>query len=268
MKKICFIISFILICATVTSCSAQLCKNTIRIADEWTGLIRIEGKEDTVWKGTVTVSDSNISARNADTGETEEHYISYPSVLGAVDEASKKGGFSYSVYYWPGWNAFIITKVEDDSDWWHYWVDFVLPMVDVGTYELTNEDEEILLGYLESWEAHALKINVDKREVKVNEEFMVSIFNETDSSVGGATVYVDSKTYNTDNDGKVTIKISEKGDYVIYSEKDGFVRSEKVDLKVKNSRFANNLDFCFFKDIIENFPVLKLFLKEIIGNYL
>jgi len=248
MKKIVIIISFILLLATISSCSAEIYKNNVTLADEWNGEIRIEGKDETVWTGIVTVSDSNISARNVDTGETEKHYIPYPSVIGAVDKASKLDGFSYSVDYWPTWNAFIITKVEDDSDWWHYWVDYILPMVDVGTYELTDEDSKILLGYLESWEAHTLKITVDKREVKVNEEFTVRVFNETDSNVEGATVYVDSKTYNTDNDGKVTIKISEKGDYKIYSEKDGFVRSEKLDLKVKNSRDVKYMHF-FIKNL-------------------
>lgn len=257
MKKTCFIISFIIIFATVTSCSAQVYNNKNTIADEWTGSIRIEGKDYTVWTGVVTVSDSNISARNVDTGETENHYISYPSILGAVEEASKIGGFSYSVDYWPAWNAFIITKVEDDSDWWHYWVDFVLPMIDVGTYELTDTDGKILLGYLESWEAHALKITIDKKEVKINEEFTVAVFNETDSVVEGATVYIDSKTYTTNNEGKVTITISEKGDYKIYSEKNGFVRSEKVDIKVKNSRDVGNI--YFFIQNLKNFFYLNCY---------
>jgi len=241
MKKLCFIISAILLCIIVLSCSAQVCKNSVRIQNEWSGHIRIEGKDETVFKGIVTVTDSNISARNVDTGETENYYIPYPSVLGAVDEASKIDGFSYSVDYWPAWNAFIIITIEDDSDWWHYWVDYNLPMVDVGTYNLTNEDNSILVGYLESWDAHTLKSSIDKHEVYVNEEFTVSVTNETDKSVDGATVYVGSKSYTTNNEGKVKIKVTEKGNYKIYSEKDSFVRSDKVEIVVKNSRNSRNL---------------------------
>jgi hypothetical protein len=226
----------------------------VTIADEWSGKIRIEGKDDTVWTGIVTVTDSNISARNVDTGETENYYISYPSVLGAVDEASKIDGFSYSVDYWPAWNAFIIVEINDDSDWWHYWVDYTLPMVDVGNYELTDENNGVLIGYLESWEAHALKTSIDKNEVYVNEEFTVSVKNETDNSVEGATVFVDSKSYTTNFEGKVKIKISEKGTYKIYSEKDGFVRSGKVDILVKNVRSARTLNF-----LIENFKNMFIF---------
>jgi hypothetical protein len=251
MKKFCLIISAILLCATVLSCSAQVCKYNITIEDEWSGQIRIEGKYETVFKGIVSVTDSNINARNVDTGETENYFIPYPSVIGAVDEASKIEGFSYSVDYWPAWNAFIIVTIEDNSDWWHYWVDYNLPMVDAGTYNLTDEDNSILVGYLESWEAHALKSSVDKHEVIVNEEFTVSVKNESDNSVEGATVFVGSKKYTTNNQGKVKITITEKGNYKIYSEKDGFVRSDKVDIVVKNSRNTRNIQF-----FIHNFKIL------------
>jgi len=257
MKKICFIISAILLCTTVLSCSAQVCKNSVTIEDEWSGQIRIEGKDETVFKGIVTVSDSNITARNVDTGETENYYIPYPSVLGAVDEASKIDGFSYSVDYWPSWNAFIIQTIEDDSEWWHYWVDYNLPMVDVGTYNLTNEDNSILVGYLESWYAHALKSFVDKHEIYVNEEITVSVTNETDKSVESATVYVGSKSYTTNNEGMVKIKVTEKGNYKVYSEKDGFVRSDKVDIIVKNSRNSRSIQL-----FIQNF---KIFLFELLS---
>jgi hypothetical protein len=258
MKKYCLIIVTILLFASFISCSAQVCKNPVIIAGEWSGQIRIEGKNETVFKGIVTVTDSNITARNADTGETENYYIPYPSVLGAVDEASKIDGFSYSVDYWPAWNAFIIVTIEDDSDWWHYWVDYNSPMVDVGSYNLTNDENSIIVGYLESWEAHALKSSVDKHEVYVNEEFTVTVINETDGIVEGATVYVGSKTFTTNNQGKVKITITEKGNYKIYSEKDDSVRSDKVDIVVKNTRNSRNLQF-----FIQNFKIRLFVLLSI-----
>jgi len=203
--------------------------------NEWSGDIRIEGKVDTVWDGIVTVGESYIYAKNVDTGEIEEHYIPFPSVLGAVDEASKKEGFSYVVEYWPSWDAFLVKTIADDSDWWHYWVDYKLPMVDVGKYELTNQDAEILFGYLENWEAHALRISVDKEDVKKNEKFTVSVFNETMIGVEGATVYVGSKMYITDDNGNVTVSCVTSGTYEIFAEKEGFVRSEKTSIKVKKN---------------------------------
>lgn len=220
--------------------------------NEWSGDIRFEGKTETVWDGTVTVGESNIYAKNVDTGEIEEYYIPYPSVLGAVDEASKLGNFTYAVEYWPNWDAFLVKTIENDSDWWHYWVDYTLPMVDAGKYNLTDEDNEIIFGYLENWYAHALKIIVDKTVVKKNEEFTVSVFDESDFCIEGATVYVGSETYLTDENGNVTVSCDKSGTLKVYAEKDDFVRSEKTSIKVKKSieivkPFVNRLNFIDLK---------------------
>ena len=203
--------------------------------DEWIGNIRIEGQTDTIWNGEVCFSDSMITALNDSSGEMEDYYIPYPSVLGALDEASQQGGFSYFVIYYPSWSAFFVKTIAGESDWWHYWVDYTLPMVGAGAYELTEEDEEVLWGYLEDFTARALRIIVNKDTVNASEEFIVSVYNETMSPVEDAVVYVDSSEYITDENGNVTIHIDTAGEYEIYSEKDGYVRSEKVTVHVKKS---------------------------------
>jgi len=206
--------------------------------DEWTGNIRIEGQTDTIWNGEVIVSSTTINALNDSSGEIEEYFIPYPSVLGALDEAAQQGGFSYFVIYYPSWNAFYVKTIADESDWWHYWVDYTLPMVGVGAYELTEEDEEGLFGYLEDWTAHALRMTIDKTVVNESEEFTVTVYNETMSPVDDAEVYVDSMVYTTDENGTVTVHIDIAGDYVIYSEKNGYVRSEKVTVLVKTKKIV------------------------------
>lgn len=203
--------------------------------DEWTGMIRIEGKNSTVWSGVVSVSDSTITAFNESSGHMETYDILYPSVLGALDEAAGVGHFSYYVIYYPSWQAFYVKTIGDDSDWWHYWVDFTLPMVDVGHYELTENNEEILFGYLEDWSARALRIVVDKENVSVSEEVHVQVFNETLAPVENALVFVGSTSYSTDVNGNVTLVISNPGAYEIYAEKNGYVRSEKILIQVEKS---------------------------------
>ena len=199
----------------------------------WIGSIRIEGKTDTIWNGEITVSNSTITALNYSSGEMGEYYISYPSVLGALDEASRHGGFSYFALYYPSWNAFYVKTIANDSDWWHYWVDYNLPMVDVGSCKLTENDKEVLFGYLENWTAHALRTTVDKHTVNESENFTVSVYNETMSPVENALVYVDSLVYNkTDTNGNATIHIDTAGDYKIYAGKEGYVRSEKAPVHV------------------------------------
>lgn len=201
----------------------------------WTGMIRIEGKNSTIWSGIVNVSESTITAFNESSGHMETYDIPYPSVLGALDEAAGIGHFSYYVIYYPSWQAFYVKTIGNDSDWWHYWVDFTLPMVDAGHYELTANNKEILFGYLENWTAHALRITVDKENINVSEEIHVQVFNETLAPVENALVYVGSTSYSTDENGNVTLAISNPGKYKIYAEKNGYVRSEKVMIQVKKS---------------------------------
>jgi hypothetical protein len=232
MKKLFSIIVIAVICAISTSGSGQMYEASETLDDEWSGSLRIEAKESTIWSGIVTVSETYFDAKNVDTNETEQFYISYPSALGALVEAANLGSFSYELEYWPSWDAILITTIGDDSDWWHYWVDFELPMVGADSYELTEEDNDILFGYLESWYAHALKIEVDKSNVKKDEEFTVYVFDEADNSVDNATVHIDSEAYTTDSEGSVKIKLTNKGKYSIYSEKDGYVRSEKESIQV------------------------------------
>ncbi len=201
--------------------------------DDWIGNVRIEGQTNTIWKGEVCFSDSMVTALNDSSGEMEEYFIPHPSVLGALDEASQQGGFSYFVIYYPSWNAFYVKTIAGESEWWHYWVNYILPMVGAGAYELTEDDEEVLWGYLEDWYAHALRITIEKHIVNKSEEFTVSIYNETMSPVKDAVVYVDSMGYMTDENGNITIQIDTAGYYEIYAEKDGYVRSEKVTVQVK-----------------------------------
>jgi len=218
--------------------------------DEWTGNIRIEGKENTIWNGEITVGNSTITAYNDSSGQMEDYFIPYPSVLGALDEASQEGGFSHYVIYYPSWDAFYVQTIAGDSDWWHYWVDYELPMVGAGKYELTEDDNEILWGYLEDWNAKALRISIDKKSVHPSTVFIVTVTNVTLSPVEDALVYVDGMEYFTNQNGEVSISIDEEGTYEIYAEKDGYVRSDRATILVEkkieiihpedNSLYFNN----------------------------
>ena len=210
-------------------------KKYVNNIDEWTGFVRIEGKNDSIWQGTLTIDETNFSAKNVDTGEFEEFYISFPSVLGTLVKAAEIAGFSYLIEYWPSWEAFLLKTIGEDSDWWHYLVDYEIPMVGADKYELTNEDNEVIWGYLEDWFVHALKITVDKDEIYKNEEFTITVFNESNSAVENAIVYVGSQIYLTNTEGNVTVSVSNPGEVIIYSEKEGFLRSEKVKINIKKS---------------------------------
>ena len=256
MKKKIISITILIILLTTINTTAQTCKNeTNNNEDEWTGYLRIEGKDNTVWAGTITTGPITVTAKNHDTGIDEKHTIDFPCPLGALDEASKTAGFTYTVEYWPSYQAFLITEIDDDSEWWHYWVDYSIQMVCVGTYELNSEDKEILIGYYEDWYAHPLKISVDKTEIKKDEQITITVTDETDTPVEGATVYINSDTETTGNDGTVTVTLSEKGTYSVYADSNDYIRSEIIDVKVKEK---NKIKFL---NLLKTFPILKILSK-------
>lgn len=204
----------------------------IKKDNKWTGNIRIEGEKNTIWEGTVTIDVTYFNAKNVETEQIEEYNIKYPSVLGAIVKASDIADFSISIENFPSLNSFYIHSIENELDWWHYWVDYEKIMVGAGKYKLKDEDNEIIWGYLESWEAHSLKTIIDKKNIKKNEEFTIYVYNETGSSVKNAIVNVGSYHFLTDDEGKVTLNMSENGEFIVFSEKDGSIRSSKEIVKI------------------------------------
>ena len=135
-------------------------------------------------------------------------------------------------------------------------------MVGSGKYELTEDDEEVLWGYLEDWNAKALRISVDKESVHPSMEFTVTVANATLIPVADAFVYVDGMEYITNQSGEVDIKIEDEGTYGIYAEKDGYVRSEQktiiVEKKIEIFQPVDNSFYIFNKKT--NLPWCGIFI--------
>ncbi len=219
-----------LIGSAITASAGETSENQpvdASIISTWTGSIRIEGNHSTIWNGEVTIEDATIIAENASSGNNESFYFEEPCVLTALDEASKQGAFSYHVVYYPDWDAFFVHSIESDSDWWHYWVDYELPMVGAGHFVLDDSHSEILFGYLEDWNARALRMSLSSEEVLINEAVTITVTNTALSPVQDATVIVGTTSYITDDTGSVTIEIEEFGTYNATAEKQGYVRSEQ-----------------------------------------
>jgi hypothetical protein len=228
----------------------------------WTGYVRIEGKNNTIWNGVFDVYDSYIYAKNVNTKKIEKHYIPYPSLLGALEKAANIGKFSYNILYSPSNNSFQISNIENDSYWWHFLVDYKIPIFDTKDYRLSYTDKEILFCYLEKKQCNALKIYINKTELKKNENTTISVFDENDSYVSGADVYLCNNSYKTDEKGNLTISFNESGNYQIFAEKNGFVRSKKENIKVKKSlKITKPVCNCFY---ILNFQLFKKIEKTIV----
>jgi hypothetical protein len=205
------------------------------IEEYWSGFVRIEGKNDTIWSGVLEVYNTIIYAKNIVTGKVEKHVLSFPSVLGALDKAASIGKFSYDILYYPENDSFFISSIENDSDYWHILVDYNKPIYNSKDYRLTDSDIEILFGYLEKEECNALKLLINKSDLKRDENTKIFVFDENDNYISKADVFVGSKIYKTDGNGSLTISFNISGNYQLFSEKNGYVRSKKENVKVRSS---------------------------------
>ncbi len=198
--------------------------------------VRVEGQSNTIWKGNVTVSESDITADNS--GET--YHLSDPTALGALDEASNhEERFPY--YVTDEYGGLYVKSINGEEpsgmSGWMYRVDYRSPSVGAEQFilgETTPPDppHEEVLWYYGAWDAAPLKISGNKTEVDVGEEFAVTVnaYNDTTHDwppCANATVHAD-QDYTTADNGTVTISVDHNVTLHIFAEKEGCIRSDKV----------------------------------------
>jgi hypothetical protein len=204
--------------------------------------VRIEGQSSTVWSGSVTVTESVITATDSQT----PYYFEDPTALGALDEASEAGGFAYETT--DAWGSPFITSIGGEAgsatSAWLYRVDYVSAQVGAGDFILgetappTPPHREVLFYYVwdNNWGALPLRIEVDNAEPEVGEQFTVTVSEFSDDSGGwspceGATVHADTN-YTTGALGTADITVDMDATLEIYAEKDSFIRSNRVTVTV------------------------------------
>ncbi len=199
--------------------------------------VRIEGEDDTIWSGTVTVTESWITADNSGI----EYHLEDPTAMGALDEASKEGDFPYETT--DQWGTLFITSIDDEEPeapaGWMYWVDYVSPGVGAADFILDETSppepphQEVLFALCE-WTDLPLKVEVDDTEPDVGEDFTVTVSAYDGGEwlpVEDATVYADI-TYLSDENGEVETTIYHDATIDVYAEKDGYIRSNQVTVTV------------------------------------
>jgi hypothetical protein len=221
--------------------------------DEWMGNVRVEGKTATLFNGTVTCSNITVQAYNQSSGHNELYYLPNPTVLTALVTALDSEHISYSIIFYPDWNAFYVKTINGESDWWQYFVDYRIPMVDAGHYLLTENESRVLFGYLENWITHALRISLDKHTINVSEELIIHAFNESMAPAKNVTIWIGTSQFTTDDSGIALIQCENPGDFQVYAEGSGYIRSEKTRLLVTKSltitRPANNTIYLWNKPL-------------------
>lgn len=202
--------------------------------------VRVEGQSNTIWRGDVTVSESDITADNS--GET--YHLSDPTALGALDEASDhEERFSY--YVTNQYGGLYVKSINGEeasgTSGWMYRVDYYMPSVGADKFILgdttpPDPPHKEVLWYYGTWNDTPLKVSVDKTEVAVGEDFTatVEVYSDTThawSPCTGATVHAD-QDYTTGDNGTVTISVDYDVTLHIFAEKNGYIRSDKVTVTV------------------------------------
>jgi len=216
--------------------------------------IRIEGSEETVWRGKVFVAASIIVD---DTGN--KHYFTEPTALGALDKAAELGGFNYKVQQ-TEWGLYLYSVAGEGAagtKGWMYRVDYSMPWVGADNFiwNVTSPPEpphEELLFYYGEWTDLPLRISVDKTVVHVGMGFIenvtvfVEYFNDTDSTwypAENAVVHFKDLLFFTDTSGYVTIPYSALFDPPIWAEKEGYIRSDIIEVKIIRGGGGSTLRF-------------------------
>lgn len=224
--------------AVVALCSRQYPVNGLPI------YIRIEGSGKTLWRREIFVSASVVVD---DSGQT--YYLAKPTVLGALDKAAEIGGFNYKVRQTAlGLYIYSIAGEEaSGTKGWMYRVNYYMPMVGAADFVLNvtsppDPPHMELLIYYGEWTDLPLKITVDKTEVHVGENItvLVTYYNDTSMEwqpLKGAAVNFLNRKYATNTTGYVTITV--QYDPPVWAEKKGFIRSDVVEVKIRNT---NNLE--------------------------
>jgi hypothetical protein len=201
--------------------------------------IRIEGEDEQIWSGSVTVDESWITADNSQV----EYHLEDPTALGALDEAAEEGDFSYETT--DEWGSLFVTSIDGEEAeglaGWLYRVDYISPSVGAADFildETTPPDppHSEVLFYYGLWDDIPLRLEVDNIAPSAGDSFTVTV-EEYDESmdewypIEDAIVYADT-SYTTDENGEVEITIYHDTTIDVYAEKDGYIRSNSVTVTV------------------------------------
>jgi hypothetical protein len=201
--------------------------------------VRVEGENENIWSGQVTVDDSWITADNSGI----EYHLADPTALGALDEAAAEGDFSYETT--DQWGSLFVTSINGEEGegmaGWLYRVDYISPSVGAADFILDETSppdppHHEVLFYYGLWDDIPLRLEVDNTAPGAGDSFTATV-EEYDEGmdewypIEDATVYADT-SYTTDENGEVEITVYHDTTIDVYAEKDGYIRSNSVTVTV------------------------------------
>ncbi|MEM2123171.1 MAG: hypothetical protein QXE79_06005 [Candidatus Bathyarchaeia archaeon] len=224
--------------------------------------VRVETPSRTIYCGDVTLyGEFTVEASNSGSSYT----FSTLTPLGALDAASRKGGFEYSVNDQYVSIDLYVDSIDGEGFQGMYGWLFRVNGVSAGYGSCKGwlssgpqfRDGDEILWYYGTIGVYPLRLKVDEAVVLVGEPLMVKVETLSQEAIhnpgqtwpeaewqpiGGVTVHGPaSSTYQTDNGGTVSIWFSEPGVFELYAERWGetaenqYVRSNRIRISVLKS---------------------------------
>jgi hypothetical protein len=209
--------------------------------------VRVEGATKTIFEGSVRTDGHNLSkdstgSHPCDGTNGGAFATPGPTITGALDDASKKGGFDWAATWSEDFQDFFIGTIGPDtqtsSDFWGYAVNGVIS--GSGGCQARVGDEDEVLFYYGGTFKNILRANGPKT-VRAGRRFHVKVLAVETSfdSNGKATSTVKPIAgariggKKTNAKGVATLKYRSAGVRRLKASKSGSVRSNQVRVKVK-----------------------------------
>ncbi len=155
--------------------------------------------------------------------------------LDIIENGAEICGYTYLIEEtsWGPYLKKINNEEAHDLIGWLYFVNYESSAVGAVDYILEPGDE--VLWYFGEWGWLPTRLTLAGQKVNSGDNFEAKVEYFEDSEwkpLVEAIIYVGSLTFSTDNDGKADLIINTLGDYQVYAEKSGFIRTNEVSLLV------------------------------------
>ncbi len=182
--------------------------------------VRIEGKTSTIFEGPVTTDAKTITTAKGGTHPCGAG----PTPTSALDDAARKGGFTWDGSYFDPPGDFFAERVAGESqtasEFWGVFVNGVQPMVGGCQVPLSPGDEA--LWTFDAFNKVGALTLTGPDAVRTGAPFVVRVVNSA-SKAGVAGVQVGNGV--TDGNGNAVVTIADAGVFRLKAEKTAFIRS-------------------------------------------
>ena len=156
-----------------------------------------------------------------------------PTALDIIKNASKKCSFTYLIQdmaYGPYLKK-INNQEAHDLIGWLFLVNQEAPTIGANDYQLQKDDQ--VIWYFGEWGWVATHLSLDKMSVQSGEsaKAKVEFYNNSWQPLKGAKIKTGIKEFLTDDLGEIDLALP-VGFYNLVAEKDGYIRSNQITLKV------------------------------------